>query len=66
MGEQVSYTLEQIKAMSNDEAKKILNTPGAIFSGTGVVRGPDGKVKYDDKSLVGQYNEDKLTDMEDK
>lgn len=32
----------------------------AKVSGTAVVRGRDGNVKYDNPALAGRYNEDKL------
>ena len=57
MSEQKTYTLEDLQNMPVSEVNKLLNTPGATFYGTAVVRGPDGKPKYDDPAKAGEYME---------
>ena len=57
MSEPKTYTLEDLQNMPVSEVNKLLNTPGATFHGTAVVKGPDGKPKYDDPAEVGNYGE---------
>lgn len=53
------FTREQLKAMSWEELLAIIGEAGsdAKFHGKAVVRGPDGKIKYDDPDSVGSYDE---------
>lgn len=54
-----TFTREQLANMSLDDIVALVGQagPGAQFHGTGVVRGPDGKIKYDPDAKPGDYHE---------
>ncbi len=54
-----TFTREQLATMSAGDLAKLVGEagPGATFRGTGVVRGPDGKIKYDEDAVPGSFNE---------
>jgi len=54
-----TYTRKELEGMSvQDLADLVVSAgPGAKFYGTAVVRGPDGKVKYDRGAVPGKFGE---------
>lgn len=52
-----TYSREQIMAMTPEEVEELLNRPGVEFHGKGVVRRPDGSIRYDADAVPGQYGE---------
>lgn len=52
-----TYSREQLLAMTPEEVTALLDTPGVQFHGKGVVRRPDGSIRYDDDAVPGQYGE---------
>lgn len=51
---------EELQSMSVEELDRLIakaRAAGGFVQGTGVVRGKDGKIKYDDPSLKGTYHE---------
>ncbi len=52
-----TYSREQLLAMTPEQVVELLDTPGVQFKGKGVVRRPDGSIRYDDDAVPGQYGE---------
>lgn len=52
-----TYSREQLLAMTPEQVTELLDTPGVKFKGKGVVRRPDGSIRYDDDAVPGQYGE---------
>ncbi|MCH7993508.1 MAG: hypothetical protein IIB57_03590 [Planctomycetes bacterium] len=53
------FTREQLLGMKAGELADLIGRAGdkATFRGTAVVRGPDGKIKYDAKAVPGDFHE---------
>ena len=53
------FTKEQLNDMSVDDLLDIIGDApeGSVFHAKGVVRGPDGEVKYDDPTTKGSFDE---------
>ena len=58
-GKTVTYSKEEFEALT-PEAQHNIMMLGPKIRGRGVVRRADGAIKYDDESLAGTYDEDKL------
>ena len=54
-----SYSREELAGMTMDEVAALIETAGAKakFKGKAVVRGPDGKIKYDADAVPDRYGE---------
>lgn len=52
-----TYSREQLLAMTPEQVTELLDTPGVQLKGKGVVRRPDGSIRYDDNAVPGQYGE---------
>lgn len=52
-----TYSREQLLAMTPEQVTELLDTPGVQLKGKGVVRRPDGSIRYDDDAVPGQYGE---------
>lgn len=54
------FTREELGKMSVDDLAELIDAapPGAVFKAKGVVRGPDGKIKYDDPETKGSFGEE--------
>lgn len=59
MAEEITYTKEEIEAMTPEQVNNIMMLNPKI-EGVGVVKRADGTIKYDDESTRGNYGEDLL------
>lgn len=55
------YSLEEFKNLPPAEQNVVLQK-GKV-KGTAVVKGPDGKIKYDNPDAAGQYKEENLSNQ---
>ncbi len=53
------FSREQLELMTMDDLVRLVGEagPGAKFKGKGVVKGPDGKVKYAPEATPGEFGE---------
>lgn len=54
-----TFSRSDLEKMNLDDLVKLVGEAGegATFHGTAIIRGPDGKIKYDEGAIPGDYHE---------